>query len=382
MPLGILSGVMNGAMNFAQAENDRVQNERVYLKNQRLAFQQQQQAERNAVVNRRESLERAGLNPALAGEAQPLSTPVAHSPSTQAHPANIGASNKFTEIALLDAQKSLLQEQAREKRIDNNRKANEDSGAYQAMRSYAEAKLLDIPDTEENRGVRSYWRYVLNRDPESFNAGDINAEMRFKDLVTRDVDTTANAIKKSYENGLWKAYEAGKMPQLDINMKKAEIQKLFSVIGNLEANTLLLSSETALNRDKAKEIQANTEKLLKEAASIYHGDVSALWENKDYDALFAQLAKTALQTAIVGGEYALLGRAGAASKAGRVAGEARASKKFPMDSDTDPHIWQNVDYMNNPNFGKPSKYNFNKSKRVRKNRQKRDGFTITNNSDF
>ena len=86
----------------------------------------------------------------------------------------------------------------------------------------------------------------MDKPNTAFNVGDINAQMRYKDLVNKHIDTTANAYAKSYSNYMYQAYMDGKMADLDVKLKETQAQELFAKIGEIQANTALLSSKTDL----------------------------------------------------------------------------------------------------------------------------------------
>lgn len=283
MPLGILSGMLQSGMQFASDKVARQENYDYWKKAQDRTFTQNQTAERNAVRNRAEALRLAGLNPALAGNASPLSVGSAPMPST-ASTMDLKASSKLPELALLKSQKNLIDEEAREKRIENNRKDTEDKAAAQTLKSYARAMLDDIGPDGDPVAI-SYWTNVAERPDSSFNVGDVNAEMRFKDLLNKHIDSVANLYAKQYANYMYKQYLKGKMPQLELKLKKNEVRNLFKKVGEIEAHTALLDQQKLLTQAQRKEIKAAINKLIREAQAIYHDDLVALWKDGDAEAL-------------------------------------------------------------------------------------------------
>lgn len=283
MPLGILSGMLQSGMQYASDKVARQENYDYWKKAQDRTFTQNQTAERNSVRNRAEALRLAGLNPALAGNASPLSVGSAPMPST-ASQMDLKASSNLPELALLESQRNLIDEQAREKRIENDRREHEDKSAGQSVKSYARVCLDELGEDGDPVDI-AYWTNVLERPDSSFNVGDINAEMRFKDLVNKKVDSIANLYAKRYANYMYSTYMKGQMPTLELKLKKNEVRNLFKKVGEIEAHVALLDQQRLLTKAQRKEVKARIDKLMQETKSIYHDDLVALWENKDVEAL-------------------------------------------------------------------------------------------------
>lgn len=290
MPLGILSGLMKTGMEASLADEARRDNNRYWNENQDKLFMQQQKAEQLTVRNRAEALKMAGLNPSLAGQASAMSIGSAPQQNIQAH-ADIGFDSKFGELALLAAQKDNLEEEARSKRIDNDNKEHENFGAGEAIKSYAGFVLEDDKLSPEQR---AYWEMILDKPTTAFNVGDVNAQMRYKDLVTKHIDTYANAYAKTYSNYMYQAYLNGKMADLDINLKKNQVEELFKKIGEIQANTALLESRTDLTAAEKERIKADTNKAILEAQKIYHDDLVALFRDEQWQALGVKAAEKAI----------------------------------------------------------------------------------------
>lgn len=290
MPFGILSGILDSGMDYGMSKIARQENYDVWKKSNDRMFAQQQRAEQLSVRNRAEGLKMAGLNPSLAGQSSPMAIGSAPMPSTQSH-SGIKMDSKMTELALLQAQKENVEEQTRGARIDNDNKEHENAGAGEALKSYAGYVLQDPNLSPEQK---AYWELILDKPNSAFNVGDINAEMRFKDLITKNVDTTANAYAKSYSNYMYTAYMNGKMADLDINLKVNQVQELFAKIGEIQANTALLEAKKDLTEKEKEEIAARTNKLILEAQKIYHDDLVALFRDEQWQALGVKAAEKAI----------------------------------------------------------------------------------------
>lgn len=273
-------------------EEARLQRKNIAFANSQ-TMRMQAQSDLSRPTNQSTGFQKAGFSP-LAMLGNTMSAPVSSSlsvPSPSNGPADTGS---LLEIE----QAKNLAVQTEKQTILNNRMKSEDEGANQALKEYATAKLKD---SNLSASARAYWESIQDRPASSFNVGDINAEMNFKNLVTKDVDTTANAIKKNYENYLWKAYKSGDKALLDLNLQEAQLGKLFSEIANIETNTLLQSMEVQLKPHEMQKLDSEVARNLAEAQATYHGDIAALWKNGDFQALLAkggtEVLKTALQVA-------------------------------------------------------------------------------------
>lgn len=252
----------------------------------------QEQSDTMRPQNQAQGFQNAGFSP-LASIGSIGATPV--SSSNVAMPVPRGASSPSGSTLLEVEQAKNLAAQTEKQNILNNRMKNEDEGASQAISEYANAKLKD---SNLSASARAYWESVKERPASSFNVGDITAEMNFKNLVTKDVDTTSNAIKKNYENYLWTAYKNGDKALLDLNLQEAEIGKLFSEIANIETNTLLQAMEVQLKPHEAQKLDSEVARNLAQAEATYHGDIAALWKNGDFQALLAKGGAEVLNTAL------------------------------------------------------------------------------------
>lgn len=290
MPLGILSGLMKTGMEADLAKQARRDNYEYWERGSDRMFAQQQKAEQLSVRNRAEGLKMAGLNPSLAGQSAPMAIGAAPMPATQAH-ADMKVDSKLTELALLQAQKDNIEEETRSKRLDNDNKEHENAGAGEAIKSFAGYVLENEKLSPEQE---AYWQLVLDKPNTAFNVGDINAQMRYKDLVTKHIDTTANAYAKSYSNYMYQAYLDGKMADLDLKLKDNQAQELFAKIGEIQANTALLEAKTDLTDKEKEEITARTNKAILEAQKIYHDDLVALFRDEQWQALGVKAAEKAI----------------------------------------------------------------------------------------
>ncbi len=318
-------------LNLAESEYLRTNQNLDFRRNSRWSNAQtlfmQEQSDTMRPQNQAQGFQNAGFSP-LASIGSIGATPVTS--SSVAMPTPRGAASPSGSTLLEIEQAKNLAAQTEKQIILNNRLKSEDEGASQAIIEYADSKLKN-PNLSAS--ARAYWESIKQRPSSSFNVGDITAEMNFKNLVTKDVDTVANAIKKDYENYLWTSYKNGNKALLDLGLQEAQLGKFFSEIANIETNTLLQSMEVQLKTHEAQKLDSEVARNLAEAQSTYHGDIAALWKNGDFQALLAkggaEVLNTALQVAAsrVGGlGYAAKVSARGLLKNGRSASSAKTSE--------------------------------------------------------
>lgn len=315
--------ILNIYEHHAKADEEaRLQRKNIAFANSQ-TMRMQAQSDLMRPTNQSTGFQKAGFSP-LAMLGNSMSAPVSSSLSAPSPSNGPADTQSLSELA----QAKLMLAQADKTETEANRMHSEDSGSAQALKSYAEAKLRDNPDmSDENR---AYWESILERDDKSFNVGDINSEMKFKELVSKDVDTTANAIRRNYENYMYQAYERGEMPYLEISKNKAEVKKLIAELANIEANTLLTSVNTLMKPNEMKKIDSETAKNIVEANAIYHGDLVSLFKNGDYQALLVRAGEMALKGLI---DYGVYRGAGKVLKSGLNANSAKSTTlKDSLDS--------------------------------------------------
>lgn len=332
-------------LNLAESEYLRTNQNLDFRRNTRWSNAQtlfmQEQSDTMRPQNQAQGFQNAGFSP-LASIGSIGVTPA--SSSNVAMPVPRGAASPSGSTLLEFEQAKNLAAQTEKQTILNNRMKNEDEGASQAIAEYANAKLKD---SNLSPSARAYWESVKERPASSFNVGDITAEMNFKNLITKDVDTSANAIKKSYENYLWTAYKNGDKALLDLNLQEAQLGKFFSEIANIETNTLLQAMEIQLKTHEAQKLDSEVARNLAEAEATYHGDIAALWKNGDFQALLAKGGAEVLNTAL----QVAASRVGGLGYAAKMASATRAKTaelKKTLDSSASKAKRQ-TDSILNPN---------------------------------
>ena len=315
--------VLNIAEHQAKADTEsRLQRKNIAFANSQ-TMKMQAKSDLSRPTNQSAGFQKAGFSP-LAMLGNVMSAPVSSSVSAPSPSNGPVGTDDLSELA----QAKLMLAQADKTQTEADRMHNEDEGSAESIKSYAEAKLRDNPDMRSE--FKAYWQSVLERDDKSFNLGDVNSQMKFQELITKDVDTTANAIRKNYENYMWNAYLSGQMPYLEISKNKAEVKKLIGELANVEANTLLTTANTLMTPNMMKKIDSETAKNIVEANAIYNGDIVSLFKNGDYQALLVRAGDMALKGLI---DYGAYRGAGKVLKSGLSANSAKSSTlKNTLDS--------------------------------------------------
>lgn len=187
----------------------------------------------------------------------------------------------------------LMNSQAELNEIEANRLKHEDSGADEGLRNFAQG-LIDSGTLSDSD--KDYWQSVVD-NPSQYNVGDYKAQKNFQDAVVQRSDAVAKIYANEYEKELNIAYLRGDVPKWMAQIKRSEFFELSSKIAEIKAQTLLLDSNRDLNSIKSKELVAQINKLIKEAASIYHSDNVQLWKDGDFEALSVKVGEIALDAA-------------------------------------------------------------------------------------
>lgn len=270
----------------AQAENRA---------NMKMANRMGQAAQVNAARNTVQGYKQAGLSPALAamGNFSPAQTP-----SAVASPmGSVSTPSPATSAAEL-ANMRLVNAQAEKTEVEAERMRHEDEGSNQVLKSTAE-RILNDSAHPLNDDDRAYWESVKKRAEDGdFNLGDVQSQHNLENLIQNHVKTFDEVAAKLYAEQLHKAYLAHQVPETMAKMPEAQFKQLALVMGKINAETLKLNSDVVLNVAKQREIEANIQKLLAEAKSIYHGDIAAMWQASDYSALLSRLTYDTAQSLI------------------------------------------------------------------------------------
>lgn len=320
---GATMGMQMVGQSMLQKDAQRYNTESMKMAN-RMAVANQINSARNVV----EGYKRAGLSPALAanGNFSP-----AQAPSAPSSPMGSVAAPSVAASVMELSQAKLLDAEARKANAEADRMEHEDSGANNVIKSFAERVLNDSAHDMSPDDV-AYWESVKRQASEGdYNVGDIDSQHRLENLIQNHTQTFDSVYSHLYQERLMQAYLSHEVPEVMANMREGEFKQLALVMGKLSAETLKINSDVVLNTAKEREIEANIQKLLAEAKSIYHGDISAMWQAGDYSALLSKLTYDTAQSLI---GFAGMGKVAKALNAGqRVAGSPTMQRSVLMNVD-------------------------------------------------
>lgn len=296
-----------------------------------------QAAQRNSAKNMVEGFKMAGLNPALAANAN-FSPAIGSAGPSVSHQSPQMSAPDIAALQMSDAQSRLANAEAEKAEVEANRMRHEDAGSNNVLKSTAERILNDSahPLTDNDK---AYWQSVkAAAEKGEFNLGDVQSQHNLENLIQNHSKTFDEVYSKLYSEHLMKAYLNHDVPSTMANMKEGEFRQLALTLGKLNAETLKLNSDVTLNVAKQREIEANIQKLLAEAKSIYHGDIASMWQAGDYSAL---LSKFTYDTAQQVAGFVGLGKAAKVAGIGRnVTPTMKNSVLGRMANTSKPHLSQ------------------------------------------
>lgn len=255
-----------------------------------------QAAQRNSAKNMVEGFKMAGLNPALAANAN-FSPAIGASPSVSHQSPQMSAPD-VAALQIASAQSRLANAEADKAEVEANRMRHEDAGSNLVLKSTAERILNDFahPLSDDDK---AYWEFVkAAAEKGEFNVGDVQSQHNLENLIQNHAKTFDEVYSKLFSENLMKAYLNHEVPETMANMKEGEFRQLALTLGKINAETLKLNSDVTLNVAKQREIEAHIQELLAQAKSIYHGDIAAMWQAGDYSALLSKFTYDTAQQVV------------------------------------------------------------------------------------
>lgn len=242
----------------------------------------QRRAERDAPMNQKIGLERAGLSTALATEGK-FSAPVGNSatpPSTQGQRID---PMYAADLLSKQLQNKLLAEEVRSKDIDNTHKEDEDATIDMNLRRILDQILQNPNLSEDDRR----WFNAMRENSHPYSLGSRNGLDKFLDL---DVKVQTSKLAKNearFKNELINfKRENGSIEAI----QKMDIAQLNSLVMHTALAKMQLMSVAAgipKTEQEIRTLESQAMKNIAEANSIYHGDIAELWKQKDFGALIA-----------------------------------------------------------------------------------------------
>lgn len=292
----------------------------------RMEYNYNQKAQRNAPLNTRLGLEKAGINPALMNEGNfsPAGASASGAPSAQvsapdlggdistmslqsAQAENLRASNEniATQNALLKEQENAIRLENEKREIEIGRMRDADAGVNENMLEH----LRKLKDILTNNGVDASEIQskidAIEKGDRSYTMGALlmnDAFEKFRAQVANNIPAYSEAEGRlkvaELRNKHPKVFEALALaPQKEQEKIEAEIQKIYR-----DAYDAQMSGN--LNAKKVEEIQANINKVVAETKSIlqdtksrYLNDPRLLIADEEYGKLGTYLGMDAYEKA-------------------------------------------------------------------------------------
>lgn len=267
-------------------------------------YKLQRQAEREAPMNQKLGLERAGLSTALATEGK-FSAPVGNSatpPSTQGQRLDPMLA---ADLIGKQLQNKLLAEEVRGKDIENTRMEDEDATYDKNLRSWIDGQLTRTDISEDYRSMLESMRGNV----QPYSKGSFDGLDKFIELTPKMQEQILRKTTAEYQNKIVETKQALRQYEWVARMDAATFSKLVADTAQIQMNTSLLAAKVGLSRMEGNKLMAETQKLIEETKAISNGNVVELWTNGEWKKLMAYYGDKAIGTAMdvasVGGKARL-----------------------------------------------------------------------------
>lgn len=332
---GEAMGLANAGIQYYSQKKLNRQAQHMTQENMRLQKMLNLEQQYQSIANSTSAYKAAGLNPALATGA-PAAAGVSMAPGNAGSAAMpqapdvaalLGAGVQLDMLATqkenLKANTELQNEEAREKKIENDREQSKDSLVSSSFMSNVRA----IAESTENPFIRGFCEDFLERVGESdFNLGAYEAfnetffamsqRERDRELDYKAKEMDKKVLSLQYDNGAAQALA---------DMPKAQRLQIYRNVALMGAQIAQLNAETSLTDDKRAAIRASIDKLGQETMSILHHDPAAMWQSGDISSLLVSLGYEGVKAASFGAGMAagsrLTGGTGAAGAVPKFAPE-------------------------------------------------------------
>lgn len=300
-------------------------------------YRLQRQAEREAPLNQKYGLERAGLSAALATEGK-FSAPVGNS-ATPPYTAGQHLDPMMTaDLIGKQLQNKLLAEEVRGKDIENTRMEDEDATYDKNLRTWVDGQLTRTDISEDYRNMLEAMRGNVH----PYSKGSFDGIDKFIELTPKMQDQILRKTSAEYQMQILETKQALKQYEWVARMDEKQFEKLVSECAQIQINTSLLSAKTGLTRMEGNKLMAETQKLIEETKAISNGNVVELWTNGEWKKLMAfygdKAIGTAMDVASVGGK-ARLGKRVLSEFKGTLDKYSKSSQKFSAPSIKHTETW-------------------------------------------
>lgn len=277
-----------------------------YERNQKLLYEYQQQAQKNAALNQVEGLRRAGLSPSLASGAQGMATtaasmpqtnPSAPAPNPQSALLNTAALQQAAAAEDSAASADLKKEQERGVRLQND---NLEGANYTYAAAYDQVLDNAIADAQaagDYQSANFYQELKLSNRDLVKSKGDFDALVAVSNYYSSSPSVLANRVNSLFQRDVGERMLRDKRiatavafkPVMDNNLLAAKYQEAVSMSLKLKsdakANEALLPKLEAEVEQIAQAIatdKALQQKLIAEAELTHNSDVQTLMKQGDW----------------------------------------------------------------------------------------------------
>lgn len=300
-------------------------------------YRLQRQAERDAPMNQKLGLERAGLSTALATEGK-FSAPVGNSATPPATQGQRIDPMLTADLIGKQLQNKLLAEEVRGKDIENTRLEDEDATYDKNLRSWIDGQLTRTDISEDYRKMLE----AMRGNVQPYSKGSFDGLDKFIELTPKMQEQILRKTSAEYQVKILETKEALKQFEWVARMDEKQFEKLVSECAQIQINTSLLSAKTGLTRMEGNKLLAETQKLIEETKAISNGNVVELWTNGEWKKLMAfygdKAIGTAMDVASVGGK-ARLGKRVLSEFKGTLDKYSKSSQKFSAPSVKHVESW-------------------------------------------
>lgn len=271
-------------------------------------YQLQRRAEREAPMNQKLGLERAGISTALATEGK-FSAPVGNSATPPATQGQRIDPMLTADLVSKQLNNQLLSEEVRGKKIENTRKEDEDATIDKNLRRTLD-KVLQNPNLSEDDRK---WFEAMRDNSHPYSLGsrdgldkflDLDVKTQTSKLAKTETAFKADLLKFRRENGSIEAIQKMDIAQLNSLVMHTSLAKM---------QLMAVAAGIPKTEQEIRTLESQALKNIAEANSVYHGDVAELWKQKDFGALIAHYVDVGISEGV--GLVGLGAKAKAASKA-------------------------------------------------------------------
>lgn len=297
--LSVLAGVGASAagsyVNYKMQESLMDKSNEQYNENSKLAYLRQRRMAEDSTPLAVMGMREAGLNPSSLSEPMAAgsvsSVPYGNTPQAP--------SVSVAQDALLAAQVDNVNAQTEKTRVETQNLEDENATADVNLRRHFQS-LLDDPNISADD--RKFYQSIVENSS-NYSAGSLKGLKDYFALRKDATDTLFNDFDKQYKKMVLDANIRNDVPEWLSKLPQEQFNEVVQKIGNIQANTLLLASEAALNSDKADKLRAEIQKDYAEMKHVYHQDWSSMWENKDYWSLFMGFTEKVLPAIVQGAAF-------------------------------------------------------------------------------